>query len=125
MGALAVQRSRLILKCVRSFKSFKSYAAETLTLLVRSPLFSPPRRERCKRGSSFFLVAILRRCALCGECLHRLSRHAFAQDLIQQGFVDELRGTDRLVDFLRGTGGVNQELVAFDAIFAVRAEQLQ
>ena len=111
---------RPIVQVVQIVCGGNTYAACT-----KPPLFSPPRRGRCKRGSSFFLVAILRRCALCGECLHRLSRHAFAQDLVQQGFVDELRGTDRPVDFLRGTGGVNQELVAFDAIFAVRAEQLQ
>ena len=67
----------------------------------------------------------LRARSLCGECLYRLSRHAFAQHLIQQGFIDELSGVDRLVHFLRDAGGVNQELVAFDAIFAVRAKQLQ
>ena len=54
MGALAVQRSRLILKCVRSFKSFKSYAAETLTLLVRSPLSSLPRDGGDVRGVLHF-----------------------------------------------------------------------
>ena len=67
----------------------------------------------------------LRARSLRGECLYRLSWHAFAQHLIQQGFVDEQSGIDRPLDFLRGAGGVDQELVAFDAIFAVRAKQLQ
>jgi len=29
---------------------------------------------------------------------------AFAQYLVEQGFVDELSGVDRLIDFLRGAG---------------------
>jgi hypothetical protein len=43
---------------------------------------------------------------LCGECLCRRLPlgDAFPQYLVEQGFVDELRGVDRLVDFLRGAG---------------------
>ena len=61
-------------------------------------------------------------CVLCGLCGYSFSpRHTFAQHFVQQRFVDELGGVDRFFDFLRGAGSVNQELVAFDAIFAVWA----
>src|SRR4029077_1532505 len=95
--------------------------------------------NNAKFGNLFYFAPL----RLCGRCsdsfwLRRsrakfsavnlskvLPRHAFAQHLIQQGFIDELSGIDRLIDFLRDAGGVNQELVAFDAIFAVWAKQLQ
>jgi hypothetical protein len=61
---------------------------------------------------------------LCGKYLCRRLPlgNAFAQDLIEQGFVDELSGVDRLIDFLRGAGEIDQELKTVDAIFPVRAE---
>ncbi len=49
-------------------------------------------------------------------------RDAFAQHLVEQRFVDELSGMDRLIHFLRGAGEIDQELITVHAIFAVRAE---
>ena len=113
--------------CSNRSSSSNRMRRKHLRCLYKTPLSSLPRDGGDVRGgSSFFLVAILRRCVLCGECLcTRSPLRAFAQQLVEQGFIDELSSIDRLVDFLRGAGSVDQELVALDAIFAVRAKQLQ
>ena len=50
---------------------------------------------------------------------------AFAHDFIEQCFVDELCCVDRPVDFLRGTGKIDKQLISTHPVSPIRAEQIQ